>query len=122
MIEKRRSQRVAKLLEREISALLASLPDLPSRDLITVTGVEVSHDLRYAKVYYSILTDKEEDWNLVERLLARHVKELRYQLSHRVTLKYHPEIHFMADRTASHADRIETLLKQIHHESGERNS
>jgi ribosome-binding factor A len=120
MTESRRSQRVARLLGREIPVLLSLLPDLPSQDLITVTGVEVSPDLRYAKIYYSVLTDQEEDWHLVAKLLARHAKELRHQLSQRVTLKYHPEIHFIADRTASHADHIETLLRQIHRDSDER--
>jgi len=122
MTENRRSRRVARLLEREISVLLALLPDLPSQDLITVTGVEVSSGLRYAKIYYSVLTDQEEDWRLVAKLLTRHAKELRYQLCHRVTLKYHPEIHFIADRTASYADHIETLLRQIHQNSDERAS
>ncbi len=119
MTENRRSQRVARLLEREISVLLALLPDLPSQDLITVTGVEVSSDLRYAKIYYSILTDQEEDWHFVAKLFARHAKELRHQLAQRVTLKYHPEIHFIADRTALHAHRIETLLRQVHKDSDE---
>ena len=117
MMESRRPRRVARLIKREISVLLTLLPDLPSQDLITVTDVEVSVDLRYAKIYYSVLTDKEEDWHFVAQLLARHQKELRYQLAHRMVLKYHPEIHFIADPTASHAAHIETLFRNIH-ESG----
>jgi ribosome-binding factor A len=118
MMDNRRPRRVARLVEREISVLLASLPDLPSRDLVTVTDVEVSADLRHAKVYYSVLTDQEEDWDLVARLLARHAKEIRHELARRLVLKYHPEIRFIADSTVARAARIETLFKKIHDEGG----
>lgn len=117
-MENRRPRRVARLIEREISVILSLLPDLPSQDLVTVTDVEVSADLRHAKIYYSVLTDKEEDWHLVAKLLARRKKELRYELAHRIVLKYHPEIQFIADPTASSAAHIETLFKKIH-ESGD---
>ncbi|MFH1009836.1 MAG: 30S ribosome-binding factor RbfA [bacterium] len=113
-MENRRAQRVAKLLEREIPALLSLLPELPSRDLVTITGVEVTRDLRHARVYYSVLTNQEEDWHLVAKFLARHAKGLRHELAGRVVLKYHPEIRFLPDPTAAHAARIEALLKQIH--------
>lgn len=95
-------------------AILALLPELPSRDLVTITGVEVTRDLRRARVYYSVLTNREEDWHLVAKFLARHAKELRHELAGRVALKYHPEIHFFPDPTAAHAARIEALLKEIH--------
>jgi ribosome-binding factor A len=117
-MDNRRPLRVARLVEREISVLLALLPDLPSRDLVTITDVVVTADLRHAKVYYSVLTDREEDWRIVAKLLARHAKELRHELARRLVLKYHPEIRFIADPTVAHAARIETLLKKIHDEGG----
>ncbi len=112
-MEHRRAKRVAKLLEREISTLVVLLPELPSQELVTVTGVELSPDLRYAKIFYSVLTEQEEDWRLVAKVLAGHLKELRHELARRIVLKYHPEIHFVPDPTAQHAARIEALLKQV---------
>lgn len=117
-MENRRPRRVARLLERELSALLALLPDLPSQDLVTITDVQLSADLRHAKIYYSVLTDQEDDWRLVAKLLSRHAKELRHELARRVVLRYHPEIRFIADPTAVSAARIETLLKKIHQTGG----
>ncbi len=113
-MENRRLKRVARLLEREISVLLAELQDLPARDFITVTAVEVSKDLRHARIFYSLLTDREEDWKLVARVLSRHKKQLRHELAQRIVLKYHPEIRFIPDPTIARASRIEELLKEIH--------
>jgi ribosome-binding factor A len=113
-MENRRLKRVARLLEREVSILLAELQDLPARDFITVTAVEISKDLRHAKIFYSLLTDSEEDWNLVARVLSRHKKQLRHELAQRIVLKYHPEIRFIPDPTIARASRIEELLRDIH--------
>ncbi len=113
-MEKRRPRRIARLLEREISTLLMALPDLPARDLVTVTDVEVSPDLRHAKVFYSVLTEQEEDWQMVGKVLIRHAKEMRHKLAHRVVMKYLPEISFIPDLSIGNASHIETLLKQIH--------
>jgi ribosome-binding factor A len=121
-MEHRRAKRVAKLLEREISALVVLLPELPSGELVTVTGVELSPDLRYAKIFYSVLTDQEEDWHLVARVLAEHVKELRHELAQRMVLKHHPEIHFVPDPTAGRAARIEALLRQVQSSNGKDNT
>ena len=113
-MENRRLKRVARLLEREVSLLLAGLQDLPERDIVTVTAVDVSKDLRHAKIYYSLLTDREEDWQLVAKVLSRHKKELRHELAQRIVLKYHPEIRFIPDPTIARASRIEELLREIH--------
>jgi ribosome-binding factor A len=113
-MENRRLKRVARLLEREVSVLISELQDLPSRDIITITAVEVSKDLRYAKIYYSLLTNHEEDWKLVAKVLSGHRKQLRHELAQRIVLKYHPEIRFIPDPTVARASRIEELLKQIH--------
>ena len=113
-MENRRLKRVARLIEREISVLLAGLQDLPAGNIVSVTAVEVSKDLRYAKIFYSLLMDREDDWKLVAKVLSRHRKELRHELAQRIVLKYHPDIRFIPDPTIARASRIEELLKEIH--------
>lgn len=80
--------------------------------LVTVTGVDVTNDLRHAKVFVSVLgTDSERSATLDG--LASAKGHLRSRLAKKLQLRVAPEIDFKYDRSVEHAARIETLLSQI---------
>ena len=106
----RRTERVSDLLRAELSAvLLDSLRD-PRIRLVTVSNVEVTADLRWAKVKVSVLGSDDVRLRCVEAL--QHARGfLRRQLASRLDLRVTPELSFELDRGAEYAERISTLLE-----------
>ena len=108
-----RQMRVNSLLKEEISSIvLRELPD-PELRLTTITSVQASPDLRHARVFASVLGDDEEEYRLALNTLKRHRKEIQALIGDRLDLRYTPRLTFLADHTAEHAQRIETLLGRI---------
>jgi ribosome-binding factor A len=77
--------------------------------LASVTDVEVSPDLRFARVFVSGLNE-EEARSIVDALQQRRGR-IRSFLGKRIRLRYTPELDFKYDDTAARAGRIEELLK-----------
>jgi len=77
--------------------------------LITVPEVRMSPDLRLATIYVMPLGGK--DVNEVIEALERNKRYLRGEISHRVNLKFAPDIRFRADERFDEAERIEKLLR-----------
>ena len=112
----RRSDRLKELLLREVNSILPRIKDTGIRGLVTLTGVELSRDLKTATVFFSVLGQESDKKSTGEALNnARHF--VRQKLKSRLTLKYIPMITFEFDSTPEAAARIETILDQIHNES-----
>ncbi len=79
--------------------------------LISVTKVKVTNDLKYAKVYVSILNSK----NVKETLagLKKSSGFIRSELAKRVNLRNTPELIFELDDSLEYGARIDTILKEI---------
>jgi ribosome-binding factor A len=114
MKEYPRAARLNTQLQSELSALLRSGilrdPRLYER-ILTVTAVEVSHDLSSAQVRVSWLGD---DTGLDEAVkgLNRAAGKLRHQLGERLRMRYVPTLHFAADRALREADRVQALIRK----------
>ena len=114
----KRLERVNQLLKEEISLLLQHELKDPRLGFVTVTEVDVTPDLRYAKVYVSVL-GSEEQWKA--SLLALQSAKgfvwswLRRNLDLRVT----PEIVFRPDRSMEHAAHIQSLLTALRDRPGD---
>ena len=80
--------------------------------LVTVTGVDVTRDLRHAKVFVSVMGSEADRKTTFEGLdsVAGH---LRSRVGRALQLRLAPEITFRPDESIAHASRIETLLAQI---------
>ena len=78
--------------------------------MVSVTEVEVSPDLRFARVFISDLSE-EEARRVVDELQERRGR-IRSYLGKRIRLRYTPELDFKYDDTAARAGRIEALLKE----------
>lgn len=109
----RRPDRVAEAIRVEVATFLAEgAKDPRIRGLITVTGVEVTRDLRHAAVYVSIMGSDEERHSTLAGLdsLATH---LRSRVGRSLRLRLAPEIAFHVDPTVARAARIDALLAQV---------
>jgi ribosome-binding factor A len=109
----RRTDRVADVLRAELSDLLLRSVHDPRIRLVSVSGVDVSPDLRHAVVKVSVLGSDEERDATVEAL--RHARGfLRSELAHRLrTMRVTPELVFELDRGAEHSQRIADLLESL---------
>ena len=103
--------RVNELLKREISEFLHTRYRSEST-YITITGVDVSADLRKAKVYYSVLGGCEESTE-ARKLLKREAREIRKTVGKRIVLKYLPFLEFVYDRSIERGARLNALIDEL---------
>ena len=109
-----RPERVAQFMKREIAAILEHQLDDPRlRGLVvSVTDVEVSHDLSSAKVFVSVL----EDGIARERALAALANAagfVRHALAPKMDLREIPEIRFVHDGSIERGARVEEILRRL---------
>jgi ribosome-binding factor A len=108
----RRTERVSDLLRAELSDLILREIKDPRIRLVSLTGVEVTSDLRRAVVRVSALGDDTQREEAVEAL--RHARGfLRTELSHRLRTRVTPELIFELDRGAEHSQKISDLLESL---------
>lgn len=112
----RRQRQIGELLHEEISQLLQREVKDPRLGFVTVTGVDVSPDLRQARVYVTVLGDKAESKAALAGL-ASAASYFRSILRHTLSLRYIPELTFKLDTSLEQGMRIEALLDQIEQES-----
>jgi ribosome-binding factor A len=107
-----RGLRVGELIRHAVAEMLARGdvhdPVLEGH-LITVPEVRMSPDLRLATIYVMPLGGK--DANAVIEALERNKRYLRGEISHRVNLKFAPDIRFRIDERFDEAERIQKLLR-----------
>lgn len=108
----RRAQKAAEAIREVVSmAILTELQDPRVRD-VTVTYVEVSSDLRHAKVHVSVMGDQTHQ-NLSLRGLQSAAGFLQSKISKRVDLRYTPRLTFMLDQGVKRSIEISEILDRI---------
>src|SRR5215218_771144 len=113
MADNRRHERVAEAIREEVARFLADgVKDPRVGGLVTVTGVDLTRDLRHARVFVSILGSDAEKADAFVGLasLAAH---LRGRIGRALRLRVAPEIAFRPDESVARAARIESLLEQV---------
>jgi ribosome-binding factor A len=106
-----RQLRVGELIRHELAAMLSRgdiHDDVLSRQVITVTQVRLTPDLKLATCYIMPLGGQDE--KPVIAALDKHKRHLRGEIAHRVNLKFAPELRFRRDETFDEALRIDRLL------------
>lgn len=110
-----RQNKVQELLRAEISDILLREIKDPRLGFITITGVEITSDMRHARVFVSILGSEEDRVrNLKVLRSAEHF--VRQTLRSRLAMKVLPEIEFRLDTSADNAIRMLELMEQIKHD------
>jgi ribosome-binding factor A len=111
----RRPQRLALQVQHEISLILFRNMKDRRIGFVTVTGVEMSADLRHAKVFVSAMGSETEKKASLDTL--NHAAGwIRHELGQRIRMKFLPEIVFRADSSQTYGEHIARLLEEIHEE------
>ncbi|HXG65907.1 MAG TPA: 30S ribosome-binding factor RbfA [Blastocatellia bacterium] len=115
----RRPERVAEQIKEEVSLIISGDLQDPRIGFVTVTDATVTPDLRYAKIFVSVLGSDEQ---VKESLAAlEHARGfVRRQLGVALRLKRTPELHFVYDETIQTAARIEEILSEEAEKAHER--
>jgi ribosome-binding factor A len=104
---------VAAAIREEVATFLAAdAKDPRITGLVTVTGVDVTRDLRHAKVFVSVMGSETERASTFDGL-ASVAGHLRSRVGKALRLRLAPEISFRQDESVAHAARIEDLLAKI---------
>ena len=111
-MSKIRNRKVADQIRLSLSEILLREVRDPDIGFVTITGVEMSPDLRYATVHVSVLSDSLPVDSSLEAL-KNATPFIRRVLGEKIRLRHVPELRFREDRTGEQADRIEKLIDQI---------
>ncbi len=111
-----RKKRVAERILEELASMAerGEIKD-PRIDFVTFTEVDVSRDLRHAKIYFSTLGDDKKKQETTDGLNSAK-GYIRTALAQKIRIKYIPEIEFVFDDTVRSSARISKLLHDIHEE------
>ena len=109
----RRADRVAEAIREDVATFLAEGAKDPRLvAIVTVTAVDVTQDLRQARVYVSMMGTDTERASTIDAL-ASMTGHIRSRLARSLQLRLVPELSFRLDESVSRAARIESLLAQV---------
>ena len=103
--------RINEEIQRELATLIRSVKDPRVTGMITITAVETTPDLRYAKVFVSML-DKSDAQEVIKGLKSA-AGYLRRELGHALNLRYTPELSFVADDSMAQGAHILELIEKL---------
>ncbi|MCP4702452.1 MAG: 30S ribosome-binding factor RbfA [Gammaproteobacteria bacterium] len=112
MREFSRASRASELIRRELAELIRREISVPGAGMITISEVDLSPDLRNAKIYVTIFGG-ELDAQETLRYLTRAAGHLRYQLSQCVNLRVTPRLSFVYDTSMEYGDRLTALIDSV---------
>ena len=107
-----RQERVAEAIRKEVSVILHDELKDPRLGFVTITRVELTQDLRSARIFFSVL-GQEEDYKKTKEALESASGFIRRLIAQRIKLRFAPELAFYEDRSSEYSVRIEEVLNQI---------
>ncbi len=117
----KRKDRVGDQIRKEVSQIVQKELKDPGIGFVTITDVELSDDLKNAKIFYSVLGD-EKSKSDSSQALDRAVFFVQREIGKRMRLKYTPKVRFIFDNSLEKGARIEKRLEQIRlSQTGEEN-
>ena len=108
----KRSDRLSEEVRLAVSEVLLKNINISSKGLITITNVDMSSDLRYARIYFSHI-DTEFNSEEIEKKLNQNRSKIRYYIGNLIDVQYVPRINFAFDKKYEKSTRIETILSDI---------
>ena len=118
MLAGKRSIRVGDQILKEIATLLMEKVKDPRVQGATLTGINLSDDLRHAKVFYSVMGD-EEEIRKTQSGLDSAKGFIKRQIGLRLRLRYIPELVFKYDPSLKEGNRLEQILSRLNPEGKE---
>jgi len=111
-----RPSRVADAIQKEISQMILQELKDPRIGFVTVTRIEVTRDLRLARVFYSVMGDPAAQ-ETSQKALETAKGFIRKQLGRRLRLRYTPELQFRLDDSVERSMKITNILDRLKGES-----
>jgi len=107
-----RLERISEEMKKEVSSIIQyELKDPRLPQMVSVTSAEVTRDLRYAKIYVSVLGSEEEKENALKALKSAQ-GFIRREIGHRLKLRYTPELVFHLDNSIERGVYITRLIDE----------
>ena len=118
MLGGNRTIRVGDQIMKEVADILLRKLRDPRVKHVTLTGIQVSKDLRHAKIFYSVIGEKT-DIRMTQKGLDSARGFIKREIGFRLELKHIPDIVFKHDPTLEKTDDLERLFKIINTENRE---
>ena len=117
-----RISRINEEIQRELSEQFRRLKDprVSQTGMVSITRVDTTGDLRYARIYVSAL-DKSQEKEVLKGLKSA-AGFLRWELGRSLQLRYTPELQFVADDSIQHGAHILEVLRQVEQQDEARDS
>ncbi len=113
MAANKRMSRVDAEVQKALANIISKFDDIDfATSLISVMKVETTSDFSFAKVFVSVLGEKEKKTRIVKKL-NDNKKTIRYDLAHNLKMRNVPELMFVVDEVEEKAERILKLFEQI---------
>lgn len=110
-----REEKVNTELKRELSVLLREIKDPRVPSLISVMKTEVTKDLKFAKIYVSVMGSEDEKKNALKGLKSAS-SFLRREISRTLNLRVTPELSFVIDDSIEYGNHILDVINKINKE------
>ncbi|HLX40909.1 MAG TPA: 30S ribosome-binding factor RbfA [Ktedonobacteraceae bacterium] len=110
-----RQEKLGELIAAELSDLLRTRVKDPRVGFASITRVEVSGDLRYAKIFVSVMGDSGEQKETMKGL-KNATGFLRHELASRLTLRFMPELVFKLDHSIEEGSRVLEIIHKVERE------
>ncbi len=105
-----KGERVSSDMQRELcNILLLEAKDEDFKN-VTITDVDVTNDLGFAKIYFTTLDNREK----VEKDLNNAAGFFRSELSQRLDIRHTPELRFIFDESIENGQKIEKIIEELH--------
>ncbi|MBQ6005859.1 MAG: 30S ribosome-binding factor RbfA [Selenomonadaceae bacterium] len=112
MAKQLRIEKLQELIKQEMSKMLLKELKDPRIGFVTVTDVEMTGDLREAKIYVSVMGGEDQVKSSLEGLNSA-LGFIRREIGQRIRLRFTPEISFALDTSLDYGDHIQKLLLQV---------
>ena len=114
---KYRQMRINDEMMKELSEIVRSIKDPRIKSsFISITAVDCTPDLKYAKIFYSVITKSEEEKADIAKGFKSASGFIRKQLAEKLNLRMTPELKFIFDESMAKGADITKLMKQVEEE------
>ncbi|NLK00263.1 MAG: 30S ribosome-binding factor RbfA [Clostridia bacterium] len=110
-----RASRVGEQIKKEVSQIILEEIKDPRLGFVTITAVDVTNDLRHAKIFVSIFGD-EKEVSETHEVLNNAKGFFRSEIGKRIRTRFAPELSFVLDRSLERGERISELLTKVQRE------
>ena len=107
-----RIDRISEEVKRELSTIIHEMKDPRLSGMVSVIGVRVTKDLKFAKAFISVLGSEEEKKGVIDALKSA-AGFIRKEIGHRINLRATPEFTFVLDDSIEYGAHINEVLKNL---------